>query len=334
MPSLPAALEAPLPPSAFRGRQPVVQAVCERLQNAERLSTSLVGGPKTGKTSLLRYLASEYASSALSALPYRTYVDAQLLSSTSSPSDFWVLVFRGLREVVPATSPLAALLDQYLQKAQNGTIDAFDIEDVFDEFGKSEKPAALLIDGWEVILKNQNYWGDFFHIVRSMGQRQPRGLAFVVGSPRRLLDLWDDKVGSPYFNIFANVTIGQMEETEVREYVRDALAARGVDANADAEAAVLAASDSHPYMVALVTYLVAGQLNGGGAIDSGEISQVLSDPNGKVVELIRLIRANLSASERLWLDNLRSAPQQVTGAQRNALERLRSYGLLPPGTVL
>ncbi len=334
MPALPAALEAPLPAAAFRGREQAVQLICDRLRNAERLSTSVVGGPRTGKTSLLRYLASEYAPHELSAVPYRAYVDAQLLSSLSRPPDFWMFAFRALRDVLPGGDKLAVLLDGFLAKAQNREIDAFDIEDIFDEFGKLGKPAVLLVDGWDLILKNQNYWGDFFHIVRSMGQRQPRGLAFVVGTPRRLLDLWDDNVGSPYFNIFANVTIGQMEETDVREYVRKALQEKNLDASAEAEAAVLAASDSHPYMVALMTYLVVGQLEAMGAVNAAEIGQTLRDPQGKVVELIRLIRASLSPTERLWLDNITNAPRQVTDVQRIALGRLRSYGLLPPGTKL
>jgi len=89
MPNLPAMLEAPLPPRDFRGREQVVQMICQRLMNAQRLSTSVVGGPWTGKTSLLRFLASEEANFRLPGLAYRVYVDAQLLSSTSRPPDFW-----------------------------------------------------------------------------------------------------------------------------------------------------------------------------------------------------------------------------------------------------
>src|ERR1019366_6628791 len=195
--------------------------------------------------------------------------------------------------------------------------------DVFDAFGKNGSTVVALVDSWELILKNQNYWGDFFHLVRSMGQRQPRGLAFVVGTPRRLLDLWWDQMGSLYYNIFANVTIGRLEEAEVRAQVRLTLQAAQLAADPEAEQVVLAASDSHPFLVAFVTYLVTIQLKKDGKIDRPAIGAALRDANGSVVALVRDIHAVLSPSERLWLDNLRVAPQQVTQGQRAALERLR-----------
>jgi hypothetical protein len=82
----------------------------------------------------------------------------------------------------------------------------------------------------------------------------------------------------------------------------------------------------------LVTYVVTEQLKDRKRIDDAEIGEMLRDPQGRVVELIRQIRAKLSPTERSWLDKLRTAPQEVTAAQRDALRRLREYGLLPPGT--
>ncbi|MBC8097681.1 MAG: hypothetical protein H7Y43_17915 [Akkermansiaceae bacterium] len=329
-----ASLDAPVPPADFRGRTQAVKIICGRLLNAERQSTSLVGGPRTGKTSLLRYLASTHADSVLPQLPYRVYLDAQLLSSSSKPADFWLQVFLGLQEKLTAGTPLAILLAKKIAGAQTRPFDNYDLQDVFDAFAKTDSPVVALVDSWDMILKNQNYWGDFFHLVRSLGQRQPRGLAFVVATPRRLLDLWSDQIGSVYYNIFANVTIGRLEETEVLDQVRSTLATAQLPENPGAEQVVLAASDRHPYLVALVTRLVANQLKQAGKIDRTAIGASLRDPNGPVVSLVRDIRAALSPSERLWLDNLRTAPQLVTPTQRAALERLRDYGLLPPGTNL
>jgi hypothetical protein len=293
-----------------------------------RLATSVVGGPRTGKTSLLRYLASPAADKHLSGLQYRLYVDMQALSSSSKPSDFWLKVFRGLKDRLPAGKQ-AQELEKRLASAPTRTIDLYDLEDVFDALS-----AVVFIDGWDFVLKNQNYWGDFFQVVRSMHQRQPRGVVFVVGSSRRLLDLWDDQMGSVYYNIFVSVTLGRMTEAEIASYVATALTSRKLPGNPLAEQAVRAASDGHPYLVTLITDVVTRQLQEKNAIDTGAIGALLQDPDGKVVELIRQIRAELSPTERLWLDTLRTAPQQVTAPQRAALERLRDYGLLPPGTRL
>ncbi len=240
------------------------------------------------------------------------------------------MVFRGLRERVTERGELVDVLDRHLNPERDHEIDVYDLEDVFDGFAKVGTSAVILVDGWEIILRNQNYWGDFFHIVRSMGQRQPHGVAFVLGTPRRLLDLWADQMGSVYYNIFVTVTIGRMEQAEVQECVRQTLKTAGLSANLEAEEVVLVASDTHPYLVTLVTYLVTDQLKTNGVIESGGISAALRDPNGKVVELMRQIRAALSPTERAWLDKLHLA----TAPQKAALAQLRDYGLLPPGTKL
>lgn len=327
------ALDAPLPPEAFRGREHPVQHICQRLLNPQRLPTSVVGGPRTGRTSLLRYLASPFADARLPGLDCRMYMDACSLSSTSRPSDFWARAFRGLRERAP-TPALVAALDKRLADVQTRALDTYDLEDLFDAFGKAKTCAVILVDGWELVLKNRNYWGDFFHAVRSVSQRLPCGVAFVLATPRRLLDLWSDQMGSVYYNIFTTVTLGCMEEAEIRTYVRDALAAGALGPNPSAEDTVLAASDRHPYLVAVVTELVMDQLMTSGAIDPGAIGEALRDPAGKVVELIRNIRTELSATEKFWLDTLRAAPHSLSASQRGALEQLRDYGLLPPGTRL
>jgi hypothetical protein len=300
--------------------------------NAERQSTSVVGGPRTGKTSLLRFLASAYADKLLPELPYRVYVDAQVLSSSSRPADFWLHVFRTLRDRLTAEEQLAKLLDEKVADALTRPVDNFDIEDVFDSFGRLNKPVVLLVDGWDRVLRNQNFWGDFFHVVRSMGQRQPRGVGFVLATQRRLLDLSSDEIGSPYYNIFGNVMIGQLEEQEIRSYVGRSLKDVGLAENEEAAQLVLEASDSHPYVMAFVTSLVTDQLQKGGQIVPAVIATALRDPDGPLVSLVRDIRAALSPSERRWLDDLRAAPQQVTQVQRKMLESLRGYGLLPPGT--
>jgi len=168
-----------------------------------------------------------------------------------------------------------------------------------------------------------------------LSQREPRGAAFVVGTPRRLLDMWADQLGSVYYNVFASVYLGRMKESEIRGYVQEILKTYNQTANAAAaEGIVLAASDQHPYLVALVTGWIVGQLaSNQGQIDQSAIGAALQDPQGKVVELIRQIRMELTNSERQWIDNLRSSPQQVPHLQREALKRLGDYGMLPPGVA-
>lgn len=330
-------LDAPVPPSEFTGRNQAVQKVRDQLLSPELLSAALVGGPRTGKTSLLRYLASSYSDALFTpALKYRAYIDAQLLSAKARPADFWTYCCRALLETVtdePAAAPLRKCLDTGARE-----IDLWDLTKVFDAFGKAGTSAVLFVDSWDLILKNQNYWGDLFHTVRALGQRFPRGVSFVVGAQRPLLELWVDQMGSIYYNTFANVMMGTLDVPEIRQQVAVMLAAEGIAPDpatiSAAQDIVVQASDNHPWLVCFVTSIVAAELKSGRAIDRNEIGAALRDGQGKVVGLVRDIRAALTPSERFWLDNLSSAPQMVTSVQRALLARLRDYGLLPPGTRL
>jgi len=327
--------DAPLQPSEYFGRAEIVRHICERLLNPERLSTSVVGGPKTGKTSLLRWLASPSANHLLPDVPYRVYLDAQILPSTASPQDFWVSTMRSLQGRIDA-GPLAVLLDAKLTAAKSRPLNNYDVEDIFDAFGKQGKPVVLLVDNFERLLQNENFWGDFFHAVRALGQRHERGLAFVLSTPRELLDLWQDQFGSVYYNIFTSVRLGRLEESDVRDAVRRAFtgAAAGQAAALENEAIriVLAASEGHPYLVTFVIALLTEQLQSG-AIDVAALRARLGQPGGPVVTLIHMIRAALSPSERVWVDQIAQG-KGITGTQRSLLQQLREIGLLPPGTRL
>ena len=53
--------DAPVLPTEFAGREKAINKVRDQLLSREVLSAALVAGPRTGKTSLLRYLASPFA---------------------------------------------------------------------------------------------------------------------------------------------------------------------------------------------------------------------------------------------------------------------------------
>src|ERR1035438_8148035 len=107
--------DAPVQPSEFTGRNQAIQKVRDQLLSPELLSAALIGGPRTGKTSLLRYLANSCSDQHfVPALKYRAYIDAQLLSARARPADFWKYCCRTLLETVTdglATTPLHKCLD-------------------------------------------------------------------------------------------------------------------------------------------------------------------------------------------------------------------------------
>lgn len=197
-------IDSPILPNEFKGGSAIIHQVCERLDQVGRGSTSLVGGPKTGRTSLLRYMASADASAKYPSLAKsrNAYIPGDSIGSTALPSQFWVRCFRELSKVT--MGQLQDLLTDPLEKAKNNTIDLYDLEDLFDAFANENSPVVLFVDDFDNLLRNNNFWppNDFFHIVRSLGQRVPRGLSFVVATPRPLIDLWDANKGLPLFTTY------------------------------------------------------------------------------------------------------------------------------------
>jgi hypothetical protein len=326
---------SPLPASEFKGRSSIIQTVCDQLDHKERRSTALVGGPYTGVTSLLRYLTSKEALDVYPKLAnsWNIYIQGDALGLTTTPAHFWAACFREIqRQVDPG--PLKAQVLDMVEKTKNNKFDLFSLEDFFDACGGANQLVVLFVDDFINLLRNENFWppNDFFHQVRSLGQRTPRALSFVVGTPRPLIDFWDpSKNASPFYNIFLAVSIGRLTPNEVKSIVQDGFAALGLTSNADIEALVLKASGKHPVLVNYVADLCAQMIKADGQVDVAKLYQAFGDPAGAIVGLIRRIREQLPITERNWLDLAQENPEKLSETQMSMLRKLWEYGLVPPG---
>jgi hypothetical protein len=322
--------DAQLAPQDFIGRSEAVKLVSDRLSHAEVLSSSVVGGPKAGKSSFARYLASSQTTALMPQIPdsNRVYVDAQALSVAATSFDFWRAVLR------PLDSKDSPAVGEAIKRAVDGKLEVFDLEDVSDGFGKLAQPVVLFVDNFESLLNNANFRppNDFFHVIRSLGQRHPRGIAFVLTTPRPLLDLWDpDWKASPYYNIFVTVPLGPLTDGEVRAFVKAKMAAAVFQEDSAIEQVVLSASYGHPYLASFVTSLCIEALIAARTPDPAEIGRALRDPEGPAASLSLQVRAVLTASERQLLNIVKSSTQSVTARQKETLRGLHKYALLPPG---
>jgi hypothetical protein len=251
-----------------------------------------------------------------------------------TPAQFWAGVLKDLLPKVPALQPIVA---EKIEKARKEKIGIYDLEDVFDACANAGTPVVLLIDDFDFLLKNGNFWPphDFFHHVRSLGQRYPRGLSFVITTPRPLIDLWDPNKGaSPFYNIFENLSVGVLSEEEIRELVRDVFAALKVNLPQDVEDVIVVASDGHPRLANYIGWICAQAIQDGSTVTAELLEQAFSNPNGPIVTLIAQIQARLSPAEKELLKAVGLNPAALTDSQRGALRKLRDYGLLPPGVRL
>ncbi|MEJ0019122.1 MAG: ATP-binding protein [Acetobacteraceae bacterium] len=326
----------PLSPERFVGRTNVVAQIEERLRHPEFLSSSVVGGPQIGKTSLLRYLSrSPSVRAADGARVLQVIYDAEILGSNATPFDFWTGALRELRSH-PDAEPLADLVKSTIARAAASELDEYDLQDVFDAAARGGLRIALLIDNFDNALRNNNFWrnNDFFHHVRTLGQRMPRGLAFTVATMRPLLDYWRPGVSaSPFYNIFLNFPLEMLSDAELHDHVDRVLHDHAVDdPTGTVIEMVISASRGHPLVAAYVLELSVGPMASGRPLDPDDLADRLSDPAGPLVVLSRRIREALTPSERHLLDRLLNE-EPLQPAERDRLRYLGSYGLLPPGVT-
>lgn len=336
--SSPVAVFRSVPPNEFKGRCAIIEMVCAQLDHPERRSTALVGGPFTGMTSLLRYMTSKQGQAAYPCLAksWNIYISGDALGLTTTPNHFWASCFREIQRQVDTGSLHDQVLDM-VERTRNNNFDLFNLEDFFDVCADSNRPVVLFINRFENLLRNANFWppNDFFHLVRSLGQRVPRGLSFVIGTPRSLIDLWEpSRHASPFYNIFLHVPIGRLTEEEVKGIVQDRLASLRLQSSGEIERLVLEASERHPGLVNYVTSLCVYMIQKDGQIEVNKLYREFGDPSGPVVTLIRQIREQLSLTERNWLDLAKEEPQHLTKVQIGLLRKLWEYGLVPPGVSL
>lgn len=332
----PFAAGAAIDPGEFTGRLGVVQKVCERL--GQRESICVAGGPKTGRTSLLRYLASPPAAVRfpILAVSLNVFFSAEALGQTGQPAQFWAGVLRQLRAQL-AAGPRGLAVDKAIGRARDNTLDVYDLEDVFDGLARDGTRVALFVDDFDTLLRNTNFWppNDYFHIVRSLGQRPSRGLLFVIATSRALNELWDSSKGaSPFYNLFMNLPIGRLEEADVRALAHRSFEVLGLAGDEAAANLVLALSGGHPFLTNYIARLCAELAQAGVPIEAGRLAEKFRDPGGPVLTLIKGIRERLTLTERNLVDAVSQSRQPLTDIQRGQLARLAEYALLPPGTRL
>jgi len=326
-------VDGPLSTQKFFGRGKAIQMVAERLASDSRGSSCLTGGPQTGKTSLLRYLCDSATAGNMVGLKgsCRVFYDAYVVGVGMKPAGFWTGVMKLLANH-PATGALKDEMTERFEKAKANGIDLFDLEDVFDAYAKGNTPVVLFIDNFDILLRNQNFWppDDFFHILRSLSQRVPRGLSFVVGSSRRLLDLWDPNKGaSPFYFIFENIPVGLYEADEMIDYLKAGFAELGVAPDPEIQKFIEKASDQHPYLLNFVAKYCAEALKQGKPVNFPELEEKYKEA---ALNLTFQIREKLFTFEKDMLTLSRNNPEKLTPVQRERLRDLRAYALVPPGT--
>lgn len=235
-------------PMRFFGRQYEAGLVFSRLRNAEFESSSLVGERRVGKTSLLNYLAHPDVrhNHGLDQNSYIfVYEDLQMVDKDTTPVKLWLRLLKQMSRYCQDFEVKQVLEEIY----ETESINTFALADIFDSVGKKGQHVVFLLDEFEHVTKNQNFGPDFFYGLRSLATQ--RILSLITSSRRELIDLCHSEAirTSPFFNIFANISLPPFTQVEAQNLIYCSLDGTNVSFT-DAELNIIfQIAGFHPYFL-------------------------------------------------------------------------------------
>jgi len=223
----------PVSPAQFLDRRRELRRITGRIANQGQ-STAVVGEPRSGKTSLLEYLAAPetrddlYGSGREEKL-FFSLIDNQALGGECDQARFWELALHPFYEKVirPDPDPYSPLIQAY-QTCQESDFGTFTLERLLARMNAERWRFVLLLDEFDALLHHTVLsCAEFFGGLRALASRSRGALALVIASRRPLTDLNKDtqqfsRTGSPYFNFLDEITLGPLPDKYVTELLRRA----------------------------------------------------------------------------------------------------------------
>jgi len=242
-------------PHRFVGREREVGQIFGRLRNEEFESSSLVGDRRIGKTSLLKYLADPGVREAhgLAAGRYSfVYADLQMVDQSMTPDRLWRRLLTLMQRHCGdqrVTETVTALVEQ-------DQLDAFDLDELFHEVDDNGHHVVFLLDEFERVTANTNFGPDFYYGLRSL--MISHRVALVTSSRLELIELChnDAVKSSPFFNIFANISLRMFSRVEFEQMVDRALAGTTVAFTEPEMESVVRLAGLHPYFLQVACHML------------------------------------------------------------------------------
>jgi AAA+ ATPase superfamily predicted ATPase len=190
-------------PEQFCGQKTVVRRIFSRIGAERPQSVAVIGGIKTGKTSLLNYIAHEQTRKQhLDQLEAYFFCHVNAAEALFHDSESFV---RGV----------------HLLLSDGATADDSNyyncLQKIVETHHKQGRKIIFLLDDFHLITSNSNFPLEFFSFLRSLANNY--NLAYVTTSFLELQKLCviKDIEESPFFNIFTNLSLGPLSEQEALE---------------------------------------------------------------------------------------------------------------------
>jgi len=211
----------PVSPDKFIGRKAEVRRVAGRIVNGGQ-SSAITGTFRSGKTSILDYLAKPeeplYGTDTL----IFSYWDANTLSIECDQSQFWGYILEPLQKRI-AEIPDSSLYKAYQACQKNNFAN---LEELIVQIGNMNWQLVLMIDEFDVLLDRPHLNNtEFFGGLRQLASRSRSALVLVMTTNISLTELHKKtkpftKSGSPYFNFLDEIVLGPLSDSEVEELLR------------------------------------------------------------------------------------------------------------------
>ena len=215
----------PVPSAQFINRRRELNRITSRITHHGQ-STAIVGEPRSGKTSLLDYLAAPETRTKLYSTHDEwllfTYLNAQTFGGQFSQAQFWEYTLRPLQEEVIDPSPDTPLAQAY-QTCQENDFGAFVLERLLSQMKQAGWRLVLMLDEFDALLYHPVLnSAEFFGGLRSLASRSQGALALIIASRQSLTGLNKatqqlSRTGSPYFNFLDEITLGPWPNKAVDE---------------------------------------------------------------------------------------------------------------------
>lgn len=242
----------PVSAESFIDRQLEVHALFSRIATGQ--NSALVGEPRIGKSSLLRYIAHQKVRNEwLGTQADKTlfaFQDCHLLPSRSTPVDFWRQALVPVRESCP-DEQVRQVVDW---AATTGEFGSYALERVFRVVSRRRWRMVLLLDEFDTLLHHPGLnTAEFFGALRSLATRF-RGLALVGASRLSVAEMNRhsetlNPYGSPFFNGFIEINLRPFDDDDVDALLQKALAGTDVSFDDRDRDFLHAMAGGHPFLL-------------------------------------------------------------------------------------
>lgn len=239
----------------FFDRTSEIMRVQSRIAAEPPQSVSIVGEPRSGKTSLLMWLCSPESRAEIFQDPgcVALYIDVRA-SSPADPSAFFGLIDRAWQAAGGCGIP--ATFDGY--------------HDLVRDLMRDGRRLLLFLDDFGLVTQNRGFPLEFFSFMRSLASNSDVGYVTTSTTDLQKLCYTQDIEESPFFNIFTTVHLTPFKEDDARQLLTGQWARAGEPDGVDLDS-LLALAGGSPYLLQLVGS-VAYRLQTEGPLDARRLS--------------------------------------------------------------